>query len=93
MPAEIRSLSGAMLAENKKSLNRETLTGERLEYDDSSTVGVDEKESRRRFLSSLENYVESKASTNEKTYDRFVQFAAGTEKKQTRRKVNGRNQG
>ncbi|KAM4065931.1 RNA polymerase rpb1 [Hirsutella rhossiliensis] len=66
-PDEIRSFCESMLAvERKRFPRRGLLHGEALEYDDGSDYAIDEHESARRFLTTIESHVEGLASKLER---------------------------
>ena len=61
-PNEIRSFCNSMLEKEQRKLKRRgLLNGEELNYDDTSDYAVDEFESGRNFLRSIENHVEGLA--------------------------------
>jgi DNA-directed RNA polymerase III subunit RPC1 len=66
-PAEIRSFCNSMLeVERKRFPRRGLLHNEELAYDDSTDYGIDEHESARRFLKTIESQVEAMATKLEK---------------------------
>lgn len=48
------------------------MTGERLDYMDNDAMAVDEKESSRRFLLSLESFLDHKAAERDSIRTRFA---------------------
>lgn len=62
LPSEIRNLCYELLASERAKLNRIDLMGRQLDYMDRSNRGVDQHESARDFLQSVEDYVGAKAS-------------------------------
>ncbi|KJZ77416.1 DNA-directed RNA polymerase III subunit RPC1 [Hirsutella minnesotensis 3608] len=65
-PDEIRAFCESMLVGERKRLPRKGLLGEDLEYDDGTDYGIDEHESARRFLKTIESHVGGLASNLER---------------------------
>ena len=65
-PDGIREFCDSMLEVERTRLPRKGLLGEELEYDDGTDYGIDEHESARRFLKTIEGYCEGLASKLER---------------------------
>ena len=65
-PDGIREFCDSMVEVERKRFPRKSLLGEELEYDDGTDYGIDEHESARRFLKTIESYCEGLASKLER---------------------------
>ncbi|KAJ2903009.1 DNA-directed RNA polymerase III subunit RPC1 [Zalerion maritima] len=65
LPDEIRKLSRSMLDAERQRYKRKGLLGQNLAYDDSSDMGVDEYESVRQFLNTIQAFVNNIVSKQE----------------------------
>ncbi|KND88847.1 DNA-directed RNA polymerase III subunit RPC1 [Tolypocladium ophioglossoides CBS 100239] len=65
-PDGIREFCDSMLQVERKRLPRKGLLGEELAYDDGTDYGIDEHESARRFLETIESYCKGLASKLER---------------------------
>ncbi|KAJ5220204.1 DNA-directed RNA polymerase III subunit RPC1 [Penicillium chermesinum] len=61
LPAEITAVCNEMLGKERAKLTRQDLMGNQLQYMDRSDNGIDQYESARDFLDSIEEYVSEKA--------------------------------
>ncbi|PNY27993.1 DNA-directed RNA polymerase subunit [Tolypocladium capitatum] len=65
-PDEIRAFCDSMLQVERKRLPRKGLLGEELAYDDGTDYGIDEHDSARKFLKTIEGYCEGLAAKLER---------------------------
>ncbi|GJN86683.1 DNA-directed RNA polymerase III largest subunit [Purpureocillium lilacinum] len=65
-PTEIRKFADSMLEVERKRLPRIGLLKDRLEYEDTTDYGIDEHESARKFIKTIESHVEGLAAKLER---------------------------
>ena len=61
-PKDINHVTHGILERERKRLSRISLLGDKLSYEDDSDRGIDDHESAREFLNTLENFILSKSN-------------------------------